>query len=558
MCLGNMGALLYRLKDLPRATEALRKAIAIIEELRGDLSSIDVRSSFVSNKYYLYENLIGLLIDQNNPQEALMYVERAKSRSFLDMLGNKAIGESKQRTPQAQALIDEEKTLQERMSGLVDNPDSADVLALVIARHQQVLGELTRLEPEYASVKSIDPMPVKDLQLLLPDSSALVEYYLGDESSFVFVLKRDTLVARKLRIDPAFGLDSRIEQLRRKLYSGFSASKSALISEKRLRDRLSAEDAKAAWYNSISDASWQYDLVAMYSILIAPVQELLAGMSKLYIVPHGPLHHLPFQALIAPAGIDRRRDAHVARPHYFIEDHAVAYLPSASVLQFAQTRNQDRTASALIVGDPLYADPVYRKRPLVGALIEADSVASYFSGPTVLKREAATEQAVKDVIGSSRVVHFATHGELNKRDPLKSRILLAAANSSVPNDGNLTVGEVFNLDLRASLVTLSACQTAQVAGGDGKFSPGDDLVGLTRSFLYAGTPSVIASLWYVDDAATLAWMTCYYRSWTTAGMRKIEAAREAALEMLQHPGDPDWVFPYFWGAFIYFGAMEQH
>ena len=155
------------------------------------------------------------------------------------------------------------------------------------------------------------------------------------------------------------------------------------------------------------------------------------------------------------------------------------------------------------------------------------------------------------------VVHLATHGELNKKDPLQSRILLAEKNPSGDNDGNLTVAEVFNLDLNASLVTLSACQTAQLSSGEGSFTAGDDLVGLTRSFLDAGTPSVIASLWYVDDKATLSWMVQVYDGWKTQGLSKIQAARHAALVLLHNPEDPDWIVPYYWAAFIFLGDYEQ-
>ncbi len=556
LCLGNIGAIQTKRDDGTDAATALQRAIAIIEELRGNLSSIDVRSSFVSNKYHLYENLIGLLVDQGSLGDAFLYAERAKARSFLDLLGNKAIGESKKRPPGVAALVAEEKVLQDRMTALMGRADSLDRLNALLERHRDVLDALQRLDPEYASLKSIEPLTVRELQQQLPDSTGLVEYFLGENASFVFLIRRDTLIVRTLKIDRTFGLESRIDQIRKKLYSAFPSARTAFLSERRLKDGMTPEQARQAWRASVTDASWQFDLVSMYSILIAPIAERLTDLRRLYIVPHGPLHHLPFQALVAPTNLDRTKNAHIPRPRYLVEDFAIAYLPSASVLKFAGERQVDSTERGLIIGDPVYADPVYRKKPLEGALIEADSVAKFFSTARVLKREAATEEEVKDVIGRSEFVHLATHGELNKRDPLKSRILLAAMQKSGTNDGNLTVAEVFNLDLHATLVTLSACQTAQVAGEEGKFTPGDDLVGLTRSFLYAGTPSVIASLWFVDDAATLFWMTRFYDSWSATRMGKAEAARAAALAMLHAPRDPDWILPYFWGAFIYFGSMD--
>jgi CHAT domain-containing protein len=556
LCLGNIGILLYRLNRLDEAADVLERGIAIVEELRGNLSSIDVRSSFVSNKFYLYENLISILVEKDEVADAFAYAERAKARSFLDMLGNKAIGSEKTRTPETAELIDEERSLQSRISAVVEIPDSGDVLVRLLRRHQNVLEKLQRLDPEYASVKSIEPVSVADLQELLDDSTALVEYFLGDAESFVFVVRKDGIRARKLKLGADFSLDVRVEKLRRKLYSEFPNKKTASLRESRLQKQLSPEDAVAAWQGTVTDPSWQYDLMTMYAKVFAPADSFLTGITQLFIVPHGPLHHLPFQALVRIGSIDKRPDRHIVRPRYLIEDYAIAYLPSASVLKFARQKRRGEVRNGLIIGDPTYADPVYKKKQLEGALIEADSVAAYLPEPTVLKRELAEESVVKSSIGHEALIHFATHGELNKKDPLKSRILLAAAKPQGSDDGNLTVAEVFNLDLNSSLVTLSACQTAQVAGEEGKFTPGDDLVGLTRSFMYAGTPSVVASLWYVDDAATLAWMRYFYSAWLRSGASKIRAAQQAALRMLSKPEDADWIFPFYWGAFIFFGDFR--
>ncbi|MDT8325669.1 MAG: CHAT domain-containing protein, partial [Bacteroidota bacterium] len=348
-------------------------------------------------------------------------------------------------------------------------------------------------------------------------------------------------------------LEREIESLRRMLYYDFPMQKNGVIREQRLGKGATPGEAMRAWYETETDRRWQFSLMNMYSRLFSPAAAALRGITQLYIVPHGPLHHLPFQALVPPTGVDLRDSMHVARPRYLIEDYAIAYLPSASVLGFALARDMVPVRTALIVGDPVYADPKYRRRPLEGALIEADTVARYAADPLVLTRAEAEEAVVKREAGDKDLLHFATHGELNKKDPMQSRILLAAAEPDSINNGDLTVAKIFNLDLDALLVTLSACQTAQLAGEEGEFTPGDDLIGLTRSFMYAGSPAVIASLWYVDDAATLAWMRQFYRSWLRHGSGRMQSARLAALHMLDAPADPDWVFPYYWSAFIYIG-----
>jgi CHAT domain-containing protein/tetratricopeptide (TPR) repeat protein len=566
LCQGNIGILLMLDGKSDEAETALKTGIGIIEELRGGLTSIDVRSSFVSNKYYLYEKLVTLLLARGRVEEAFEYVERAKARSFLDMIGNKAIGTGKQRTREAENLVADERAMHDRIARLIDAPDSSAALVDLLARHRSVLDRLRDIDPEYASVKSIDPVPVKELQGMLDDTTAIVEYYIGDtieegdRVTYAFVVRRDTIVARRLRnrdetgrAEPA--LNGRVEGLRRKLFSDFPNAKNASLRSSRLQKQLTLAQAREAWLATPTDGSWQYGLMEMHTQWIAPIDTFLHGVTRLYIVPHGALHHLPFQALIRIGLTDRRPNVHVARPRYLIEDMAVAYLPSASVLPFAARRRPASNETGLVIGDPLYADAQYRKRPLEGALIEADSVSGFIAHPLVLKRADAEEAEVKRRVTGAGVVHFATHGELNKKDPMQSRILLAAAHPDSVNDGNLTVAEVFNLDMNAALVTLSACQTAQVSTDEGRISMGDEMVGLTRSFLYAGTPSVIASLWYVDDAATLAWMDNLYRAWLSDHMGRAEAARAAALEMLRNPGDPDWIFPYYWAAFIFLGEM---
>ncbi len=555
LCLGNIGVLLSRMQRAEEALDALRAGVAILEQLRGDLGSIDVRSSFVSNKFYMYEAVIEVLVGLGRVDEAFDYVERAKARSFLDLIGNKAIGEYKARDPEVQALIDEERQVQDRVARLLGLPDSARVLLPVMKRHQELLAELQRRDPEYASVKSIEPVSMDTLQSLLPAGTGLLEYFLGDQTAFVFLVKKDTVIARALRFPKGVTLESRIEELRRKFYNAFPAARSAALREARLVKRLSPEEAQRQWQATVTNGSWQYDAVQVYSLILSPLEEALRGLSALYIVPHGPLHHVPFQALIAPTDIDRRSDVHIPRPRYLIERFTLAFLPGASALAFAVRRDGAIPREGVVVGDPAYADPVYRKKPLEGALIEADSVAHFLERPTVLKREDATEARVVAAMRNAALIHLATHGELNKKDPLRSRILFAVGSPASSEDGNLTVAEVFNLDLRAALVTLSACQTAQIATEEGRFTPGDDVVGLTRGFLYAGTPAVVASLWYVDDAATLEWMRLFYHAWLVEGRSRAAAARQASLRMLEHPEDPDWIFPYYWSAFILFGAM---
>jgi CHAT domain-containing protein len=173
---------------------------------------------------------------------------------------------------------------------------------------------------------------------------------------------------------------------------------------------------------------------------------------------------------------------------------------------------------------------------------EARSLGDRFPGSRVLIRQEATKPMVKALSGDAGLIHFATHGELNEQDPLASALLLTPEGSE---DGRLQVRELFGLDLHARLVVLSACET-----GLGKLSRGDELVGLQRAFLYAGTPAVMTTLWKVDDRASFVLMREFYDR-LMKGRGPAEALRQAQSAAMQ-----EFPHPFFWAAFGVTGATR--
>ncbi len=193
----------------------------------------------------------------------------------------------------------------------------------------------------------------------------------------------------------------------------------------------------------------------------------------------------------------------------------------------------------MLLGNPDLGNPDY---DLAFAQIEAIAIAEEQTGTIVLLRKQATETVVKTHAVQFKRVHFACHGEFDPKDPLNSVLLLA---SDEQNDGRLTVGELYNLRLNADLVTLSACQTAL-----GQIAKGDDVVGFTRGFLYAGTNSIVSSLWKVDDQATSILMQQFYKS-----LKKIDkrsALRTAQLKVKDTYNS----HPYYWAAFQITGSAQ--
>jgi CHAT domain-containing protein len=240
------------------------------------------------------------------------------------------------------------------------------------------------------------------------------------------------------------------------------------------------------------------------------------------VIPHSILHYVPFAALS-----DGRR--------MLGAKHELFYLPNASALQFIA---QKRKSS----GGPLLAMAYGQAEGLPTlqyASAEAESIARIYNTQPLLGAAAAKSALIARASDYS-IIHLAAHGQLNTTNPLLSRIVLAADSAG---DGFLTVSDVYGLSLtRADLVVLSACRT-QV----GLLSRGDDVIGLTRAFIYAGSPSVISSLWSVDDQATGLLMTSFYKH-LKAGMGKAAALRAAQADtraLYPHP--------YYWAAFVLTG-----
>ncbi len=230
------------------------------------------------------------------------------------------------------------------------------------------------------------------------------------------------------------------------------------------------------------------------------------------------MHYLPFNALQ-----DGKK--------YLIERYSIRVLPSASVIKYLKAGKANKPGDILVFGNPDLGDPRY---DLAYAQNEAVAVAKMRSHSKMFLRKAATVTAFKKYSGGFNCIHFATHGQFEPDAPLRSALLLA---KDAESDGLLTVDRLYSMKLDADLITLSACET-----GLSKIANGDDLVGLTRGFLYAGASSIVASLWKVDDLATSQLMTRFYKEMDKTDKR--EALRTAQLETKKK-----YPHPYYWASF---------
>ena len=357
------------------------------------------------------------------------------------------------------------------------------------SRAIQVKQKLQAVAPELASLVTVAPVEAAKIQSLLQPDEALVEYYYGDNDLYAFVVTR-------------------------KAVKGFKLNGSHLLADVR-QLRVALEQPQSQAYVTPAQK--------LYTRLITPLKPLLT-QKKLVIVAHGALHYLPFNALMT--GNENLLDRYILRQ-----------LPSASVLQFLKTRTTLPARSVLALGNPDLGNPKY---DLKCAQDEAEAIAKDFPRAKLLVRKEATKTAFKTLGPQFSYLHFATHGRFDPDRPLHSGLVLA---KDAQSNGFLSLGELYSLRLHADLVTLSACDT-----GLGKIRNGDDVVGLTRGFLYAGSNTIVASLWEVDDQATSYLMQQFYANLRTKN--KGEALRQAQLATRKK-----YHHPYYWAAFQLTGIL---
>jgi len=507
------GQVLEALQREEDAISAYRRAVEVIEQVRGQLREERFRAGYVEDKYQVYIALIRLLLKVGQVGEAFRYSEKLRARSYLEMISR---GPAPIRNP---AQRETESELRERIQRLassyaeeIEKPESeirsqavkvfSDELAEAERAYQDFLDELSALDPAYAAVRKLAVPSVEAVQAQLEPGTALLEYVVGEQEISIFVITPDRLHATDVPVRRD-DLVSRVE----------------LLNDLLLRTK--------------SD-EWSRPAVALRRLLIDPVdtEGWLDGIERLYVVPHGIVHYVPFAALpqdgSSPAA-------------FLVEKFVITYLPAAAAL----TYSSDKAAN----GDRLIALAPSRAR-LRFSEQEVRAIARlYGARSTALVRRNATESAFKRLAGEHQIVHLATHGYFNRPNPLFSGVELEADDSE---DGRLEVHEVLGLHLEAQLVTLSACDTALGGGYFSDVPAGDDLVGLTRAFLFAGSRSVLATLWQVNDRSTLDLMSTFYSELRSADKADALARAQRALA---RPGSR-YRHPYYWGAFVLVGRMN--
>lgn len=494
---------------------AYEASIDELEKLYGRLM-IEFRADFLEDKERIYQETVLLCLRLKQPKRALEFCERAKSRALQDLLSLRINLNIEARSVADGPLVARLQTLRAERDRLyrrweVDEEigqrgDTADLLAAQQRTENKIVAienEITELwhkllirNADYARDASLWQVRAESAQPYLPDDTLLLEFFVARGELIVFLVTSGSIEAVTLPTSiPA------VQQNLQLLWLN-------LRSVPRSSTRQLAQLAQNA----------QIVLQQLYSQLLEPVAEYLAAYSKWIVVPHGPLHYLPFHAL------------HNGQ-NYVVETAEISYLPGSSLLRFCHESPKE--------AGPLIAVGHSFNGRLPYTVTEAQEIAARWQGDAYLEEDASLAQ-VGELLPNGRILHLATHGDFRADNPLFSGLALA--------DGWLTTIDIFNLKLKASLVTLSACQTGRsVIGG------GDELLGLMRAFLGAGAASLIASFWAVQDQTT-AWLMQHLYENLAAGQTKAAALRQAQLHFLQAAEMANLNnHPYFWAPFFLVG-----
>jgi CHAT domain-containing protein/Flp pilus assembly protein TadD len=559
-------------RNLGRPAEALervRAAIAVIESLRTRVASPELRATFFGARRPAYDLQIDLLmaLDRAEPGAGHVRVvleasEAARARTLLDLLSEAGADLGERIEP---ALAERRRALLRRLSakaarrlelaarGPADDPRLGQLdqeLNAVRAELDDVEADMRRRDARYAALTRPPDLDAAGIQALLEDDTLLLEYALGEERSWLWLVAPRALEAFEL-------------PPRREIEAAAQAAYDALA----VRDaqRGAAGDALA--------------LARLARLVLGPVASRLGGR-RLVIVPDGALHYVPFAALPEPAG-DSTSPQSAGAPALLVR-HEIVSLPSVQGLAALRREAERRPAPARLLA--VLADPVFdADDPRLGggrarasadtrgprAVPAAESDAGTALEAVALGRLEATRREAEAIVrlvapgqaqvalgfdanraallegtlGSARVLHFATHGVLDTRSPELSGLVLSRfAPDGRRRDGFLRLQDVYGLRLPSDLVVLSGCQTAL-----GREVRGEGLVGLTSGFMYAGVPRVAASLWRVPDRATAELMQRFYEGLLRDGLSAAAALRRAQLGVR---AERRWSDPYYWAAFV--------
>jgi CHAT domain-containing protein len=482
------------------AKEAYCRAADDLEQHHARLQHDDLKVTFLRGRNQVYEALVRLNLETETPSvsTAFAWCERAKSRGLVELLAQHLPSVSARSENSLSLRIDR---LREELNAhyIQSRPEiqctPADFLAIVTKEEElaHALREAAIKDSEYASLQRVDVAGLEDAQQFISDQTTLIEYFIVQQEILAFVISQRAAIT-VVRLGSA----------------GYVRNLHARLTFQ-LEKFLLGREFITAHEQQIQHVTTHY-LEALHRALVEPLL-MHVSTPQIVIVPHSFLHYLPFHALY-----DGRQ--------YLIDRFEITYAPSATVLRYCTEKPEVTGAEPLIVG---VSDS---ETPMVDA--EVSALGKIFPEATILAGEHGKCESFTRASQNASFVHIATHATFRQDNPMFSNFKLA--------DGYVTALDLFSMNCQANLVALSGCQS-----GLGRVAESDDLLGLTRGFLYAGARSLLMSLWTVSDESTVMLMKEFYKTWST-GKSKAKALQNAMQTVrLDYPS------PFYWAPFVLIG-----
>jgi CHAT domain-containing protein/tetratricopeptide (TPR) repeat protein len=537
--LQNLANLARQQKNYPQAQRYLARALAIYETQRAAVQDPETKTAFAETYFNAYTLQAQLALDQQQPQQAALALERSRARTLAELMHTRDLTLPDNAPKALRDLIAQQEQLQRELLLLArqqrqTDPDDTNALQRLQAmsreladRQRQLDRQLREQFPAYADLLNPQPPAIPQLQAALDANTVLLYHAFADKELLIVAVSRQAVKGYRVKVDPRT-LEKDLAEFQR-------------VVAKPPLERTASERRKLPALGQ-----------RLYAALIKPAEPSLKNATTVLLCPEGALNQLPWGALIV--AVDKQ-----GRPTYWVERVAIGLTLSAGVyLQAKAVRPAARGVAIAAVSQyrrlevaqaPKTAQLVRRSGRALGDLpavkqevAQVRRLLGKQGVAAVLEAEATPERA-RQLAQNARVVHFACHARADDVDPLGSGLLLSPAGSDA---GLLTAAEVVSRwRLRADVVMLSACETAV-----GQVRRYEGMYGLARAFLFAGCRSVGASLWRVDDVSTARLMGVFYRGYAL-GVPKVEALRRAQVALLR---DRQYADPYYWSCFVLMGA----
>jgi CHAT domain-containing protein/tetratricopeptide (TPR) repeat protein len=552
-----MGRCYERLGQPGKALAEYRAAMTGIESTRAQVQLDTEKADYLENNLEAYTNAVHLLASEGlrgsrqSLAEAFLLAERFRARALLEMLAETAAritprldAESAAERERLLAAITVVQGQLRQLASGGEKPDPERVRVLwgesdrLYDAYELLQARVRTQDPQYASLHASQPIGLPELQKLLAGDTALIEYAFDHRRNLMGLPREPWGIAFVVTAEGSTAFEiPNVSQL----------GELAL----RLRSSLTAP-AETGQVQERPDSEFVQAASELHKLLIAPARKMLEGKKHVVIIPDRFVTGIPFEALLTSAPTGKAGSTWDALP-YLVRRFAVAYAPSATI--YAELEKRPPTGrydkQLLAVADPAYQAPSNEAPAsalprLVHSAKEAQDVAALFDSAQadVLMRERANEDEVRASISRTRYRYllFSVHGLTDPRYPQFSWLAFSTtANSS--SDGLLQVHEIYSLRLDSDVAVLSACET-----GLGKNVQGEGLIGLTRAFLYAGSRSVVGSLWSVQDDSTAVLMRQFFAAITARG--PAGALQSAKLDLLKQP---KYAHPFYWAPFVLSG-----